>query len=196
MDTKIQELTEKLYQEGVEKGNQEAARLIQEAKTQSAAIIKDAEEKANAVLADAAKKAAEQKKNVESELKLFAGQSVEALKSEIANLITDKIVSSDVKSIVSDQAFLQEFIVKLATQWLEKENLVIQTADAEALKSYFMTHAKELMDKGIKIEKVNGKPASFVLLPEDGSYKITFGEDQFIAYFKEFLRPRLVEMLF
>ena len=37
--------------------------------------------------------AAELKKNTEAELKLFATQSVEALKSEVVNLITGKILS-------------------------------------------------------------------------------------------------------
>ena len=36
---KIQELTEKIYREGVEKGQAEADRIIQEAKEQAAQII-------------------------------------------------------------------------------------------------------------------------------------------------------------
>jgi len=53
-----------------------------------------------------------------------------------------------------------------------------------------------LLEKGYKIEKVSGKKASFSIIPADGSYKVTFGEDEFIEFFKEFLRPQLVEMLF
>ena len=196
MNTKIQELTEKLYQEGVERGNQESLRLIEEAKSQSAAIIQAAEDKAAAILSDASKRVVEQKKNVEAELKLFASQSVEALKSEIVNMITDKIVSAGVASAVSDKAFLQEFILKLISQWKDGELPVIQSADADSLRSYFMANAKSLLDQGLKIEQVNGKACNFTILPADGSYKITFGEDQFAAYFKEFLRPQLVEMLF
>jgi V/A-type H+-transporting ATPase subunit E len=64
------------------------------------------------------------------------------------------------------------------------------------LTKYFKAKAKELLDKGVQIEKVNGKPASFTIAPADGSYKVNFGEEEFIAYFKEFLRPQLVEMLF
>ena len=36
MDTKIQELTDKIYKEGVEKGNEEAGRIIAEANAQRA----------------------------------------------------------------------------------------------------------------------------------------------------------------
>ena len=55
---------------------------------------------------------------------------------------------------------------------------------------------KSLLDGGVKIEKVSGHDASFTIVPADGSYKVSFGEDEFVAFFKEFLRPGLVEMLF
>ena len=48
----------------------------------------------------------------------------------------------------------------------------------------------------MKIEKVSGHDASFTIAPADGSYKVSFGEDEFVSFFKEFLRPGLVEMLF
>ena len=39
MDTKIQELTDKIYKEGVEKGNEEAGRIIAEANAQKLSLI-------------------------------------------------------------------------------------------------------------------------------------------------------------
>ena len=61
---------------------------------------------------------------------------------------------------------------------------------------YLQLYLIKNLDKGVKIEQVNGKPASFTILPADGSYKVSFGEAEFVAFFKEFLRPALVEMLF
>ena len=181
MDTKIQELTDKIYKEGVEKGNEEAGRIIAEANAQKDTILKDAEAEAKRIVAAAEKQAAELKKNTEAELKLFATQSVEALKSEVTNLITGDIASSNVKAALMDPAYMQK---------------VIQASDSDGLKAYFEANAKGLLEKGYKIEKVSGKKASFSIIPADGSYKVTFGEDEFIEFFKEFLRPQLVEMLF
>lgn len=196
MDTKIQELTDKLYKEGVEKGNQEAERIVSDAKVQQESIISAARNEAQQIVAAARKQAEELKKNTEAELKLFASQTVEALKSEITNLITGQVTSSNVKAAFADPAFIQKVILTLAQEWVKKESLTIQTPEAEKLSRYFESNAKGLLDKGVKIEKVNGKNASFNILPADGSYKITFGEDEFITFFKEFLRPQLVEMLF
>ena len=181
MDTKIQELTDKIYKEGVEKGNEEAGRIIAEANAQKDTILKDAEAEAKRIVAAAEKQAA---------------QSVEALKSEVTNLITGDIASSNVKAALMDPAYMQKVILELVKSWPANEFLTIQASDAEGLKAYFEANAKGLLEKGYKIEKVSGKKASFSIIPADGSYKVTFGEDEFIEFFKEFLRPQLVEMLF
>lgn len=196
MDTKIQELTEKIYKEGVEKGNEEAGRIIADANAQKQSIVSEAEAEAKRIVANAQKQADDLKKNTEAELKLFATQSVEALKSEVANLITGEITSSNVKAVVADKAFMQKVILDMAKAWAKDEVLTIQSADADALTKYFEANAKDLLNKGVKIEKVSGKEASFTIVPADGSYKVTFGEEEFVAFFKEFLRPGLVDMLF
>ena len=163
MDTKIQELTDKIYKEGVEKGNEEAGRIIAEANAQKDTILKDAEAEAKRI---------------------------------VTNLITGDIASSNVKAALMDPAYMQKVILELVKSWPANEFLTIQASDAEGLKGYFEANAKGLLEKGYKIEKVSGKKASFSIIPADGSYKVTFGEDEFIEFFKEFLRPQLVEMLF
>lgn len=196
MDTKIQELTDKIYQEGVEKGNKEAERIIAEAKEKEQKMLKEAQAKADEILTQARKEAAEWKKNTEAELKMFASQSVEALKSEVTDLITEKVVSDNIKAATTDADFMKKMMLDIAKEWAQNEQISIQTSDAKALTSYFESNAVDLLNKGVKIEQVNGKKTDFAIVPADGSYKVSFGEDEFIAYFKEFLRPQLIEMLF
>ena len=45
MENKIQELTDKIYREGVEKGNEEAQRLIANAQEEAKKIIEDGKRK-------------------------------------------------------------------------------------------------------------------------------------------------------
>ncbi|MCD7937972.1 MAG: hypothetical protein LUG98_14035 [Tannerellaceae bacterium] len=196
MDTKIQELTEKIYREGVEKGNEEANRIIADANARKETILKDAEAEAARILENANKQSADLKKNTEAELKLFANQAVEALKSEVTNLITGEITSANVKAVATDPAFMQKVMLEIAQEWAKNEGITIQAVGADALKKYFESNAKDLLNKGVKIEKVNGKETSFTIIPADGSYKVSFGEDEFVSFFKEFLRPQLIEMLF
>lgn len=196
MENKIQELTDKIYREGVEKGNTEAQKLIAKAQEEAKKIIEDANKEAESIVATARKSADELAENIKSELKLFAGQAVNALKSEIATMVTNKIVDADVKAFAANKDFLNAFIVALASKWSVNEPIVISTSDAEGLKKYFATQAKNLLNEGVKIEQVNGIKTLFTVSPADGSYKVNFGEEEFMNYFKEFLRPQLVEMLF
>lgn len=193
---KIQELTEKIYREGVEKGQAEADRIIQEAKEQASQIIAEAKKKAAEIEADGKKAVAELENNTKNELKLYTAQSLSALKSEITNVLTASTVSQAVDKLVTDKDFLCKFTVALAGKWVENEPIVIESADADALKAYFTKEAKAVLDKGVSIEKVNGRNALFTIQPADGSYKVSFGEEEFEDYFKSFLRPQLVQMLF
>ena len=196
MENKIQELTDKIYREGVEKGNTEAQKLIANAQDEAKKIVEDARKEAEAIVAASRKSADELAENTKSELKLFAGQAVNALKSEIATLVTDKIVNADVKAFAADKDYLNAFIVALASKWSVNEPIVISTADADGLKKYFAAQAKALLDKGVKIEQVNGNKTLFTVSPADGSYKVNFGEEEIYELLQRFLRPQLVEMLF
>ncbi len=196
MDNKIQELTEKIYQEGVEKGKNEAQKIIDEAQKQALSILEEAQKQADDIIEKAQKQADELNENTKSELKLFTRQSVEALKTEITNLITGSITQTSVKAALSDKEFMQKLILNMALKFAENEDCIIQTEDANGLKAYIESNAKETLDKKIKIEQVNGIKTDFVLMPADKSYKIMFGEEEFVNYFKDFIRPQLVNILF
>lgn len=195
MENKIQELTEKIYAEGVEKGKAEADRLVAEAQEQASEIIKKAKADAAAIVADAQKKAAELDANSRAEIKLYGAQAVGALKSEAATIVTDSIVKAAVKEALAGDT-VKALLVKLAERWSANEQVVISTKEGEELRTYFAKNAKALLDKGVEIKEVNGLKTSFSIAPADGSYKVNFGEGEFEAFFKAFLRPQMVELLF
>lgn len=192
----LSELTDKIYAEGVEKGNAEAQQIVEKANAKAADIIAQAEKKAVALIAEAERKSADLDKKTRAELKLYAEQSVNAVKTEIANLLTDKIAGDSVKAATTDAKFMQGLIAKLAEQMAKDGEVVIETKDAEALKKYFAANAKGLLEKGVKISEVKGIKTDFTIQPAKGGYKLAFGDAEFIAYFKEMLRPQLVEDLF
>lgn len=192
----LSELTDKLYAEGVEKGNAEAQQIVEKANAQAAEIVAQAEKKAAALVAEAESKAADLDKKTRAELKLYAEQSVNAVKTEIVNLLADKIATDNVKAATVDAKFMQGLIVKLAEQMVKEDEVLIETKDAEALRKYFVANAKGLLDKGVKIAEVKGIKTDFIIQPANGGYKLAFGDAEFIAYFKEMLRPQLVEMFF
>lgn len=192
----LSELTDKIYAEGVEKGNAEAQQIVEKANAKAVAIIAEAEKKALAIVKGAETTAADLDKKTRAELKLYAEQSVNAVKTEITNLLADKIATDSVKAATADAKFMQGLIAKLAEQMAKEGEVLIETKEAEALKKYFAANAKGLLDKGIVIKEVKGIKTDFTIQPANGGYKLAFGDAEFIAYFKEMLRPQLVDMLF
>lgn len=192
---KIQELTEQLLREGVEKGNQQAADIIAQAEAKKAEILAAAQKQADEIVASAQKQAEELDKNTKAELKLFANQALDALKSEVINLLNDKVVSGSMDKTLNEK-FMPQLILTFVQNWASKGELIVETADADALSAYFKKEAADILKSGLQIKQVNGLATDFVLTAADGSYKIQLGKQDFVEYFKEFLRPKLVEMLF
>lgn len=196
MEKRIQDLTEKLYKEGVEKGNAQADVIITDAKNNAKDIIDQAHEEAKQIIAIAKKQNEDLKQKTINELKLYAAQTVEAVKTSLTDCITNSIVENATQEVLDDKKYMQELILRLVTEWSKKEDLVIESEDAQSLRSFFTVKAKDLLDKSIKIEEVNGHKHSFSVKPADGSYKIVFGDSEFEELFKDFLRPTLIELLY
>ncbi len=196
MDSKIQELTQKIYNEGVQKGNAEAEKIIAEATAKRDALLQEAKTQAENIVRDAEKKAVATQQNTQSELKLYADQMIESLKSSVTDMLTGEIAGSNVKAAMSNPAFMQEMILALVRSWNPDKGLEIQTPEADKLQAYFTENAKDLLDKGVTIKSVGGLPTTFQIAPKDGSYKMIFGEAEFIELFKGFLRPQLAKALF
>lgn len=196
MDSKIQELTEKIYSEGIQKANAEATQIITQAEVQAAEIEAKAKAEAENILREAQRRTQELRQNTEGELRLYASQMVESVKSTLLDKLNGEISSANVRAALSDATFMQEVILELVKGFDLNKGVVIETAQAEQLRAYFASSAKAVLEKGLEIRSVAGKPTDFVLKPSDGSFKIQIGEAEFIELFKSFLRPQLAEMLF
>jgi V/A-type H+-transporting ATPase subunit E len=145
---KIQELTEQLLREGVEKGNQQAADIVAQAEAKKAEILAAAQKQAEEMLAAAQKQAEELDKNTKAELKLFANQALEALKSEVINLLNDKVVSESMDQTLTEK-FMPQLILTFVQNWASKGELIIETADEAALTAYFKKEAADALKAGL-----------------------------------------------
>jgi V/A-type H+-transporting ATPase subunit E len=200
MENKLQELTEKIYQEGLNKGNEEAEKITGNARKEADEIIKKAKNEAEQIIQDAEKKAKELKENAESELKLSSRQAVNSLKQQITDLISGKILDQPVTETFKDQDFVKKLIETLVNKWnpADEEALqVILPADKEKeMEKFISSSSNNTLKKGVKLVFDEETGSGFQIGPADGSYKISFTDEDFNAFFKDYLRPRLTGLLF
>lgn len=196
MDSQIQALTEKVYQEGVLKGEQEAAKILADANAQAEQVERDARARAEQIIAEAQRSASELKSNTERELKLNASKLIEATKASIVDVLAGRIAGDSVQALTANPELLQRVVLEIAKGFDLKHGVEITSSQAEELKAYFAQNAKALLEEGLTIKQVAGKATQYTIRPQNGSFKVEIGEQEFIELFKSILRPQLAQELF
>ena len=196
MDSQIQALTEKVYQEGVLKGEQEAAKILADANAQAEQVERDARARAEQIIAEAQRSASELKSNTERELKLNARKLIEATKASIVDVLAGRIAGDSVQALTTNPELLQRVVLEIAKGFDLKHGVEITSNQAEELKAYFVQNAKALLEEGLTIKQVAGKATQYTIRPQNGSFKVEIGEQEFVELFKSILRPQLAQELF
>ncbi len=196
MDSRIKELTEKVYNEGVQRGNAEAERILSEARQRATELEDKAKAQAAEIVRVAQREADTLRQNTESELRLYASQLVESIRASVTDKLTGDIASDNVSAASTDPEFMRRLILELVSGFDLDRGVEISTANAEALSTYFAQNAKAMLERGVRIKSVAGKPTDFSIGPADGAFKIQIGEAEFLELFKSFLRPQLAQRLF
>ena len=202
MQDKLQKLTQKLYEEGLSKGRNEADDLVAKAKAEAAAIVNEAKVKAESIVSEAGRAAEEMKKNTETEVVLASRQTVATLKEQIQTLVTAKELTPRVKEAINDRAFLQEMILLTVKNWegngqarTELEVMLPEKAKGE-LENALKTMLGNALDGGVVVKTDERVKSGFRVTPKGGGYYIGFTDEDFDALFQEYLRPKVAELLF
>jgi V/A-type H+-transporting ATPase subunit E len=202
MQTKLQELTEKIYQEGVEKAQSEADKILSEAKLQAAEIIARAQKEAENMLGEAGKESNTLRKNALNELQLAGRQLVSDIKLKIVELVEYKSLAPQTKEAFNDQVFVKELIITTLKNWKANSaetvdmEVLLPAAKQKEFESYIKDQVNAVFGKGVQISFSERIESGFKIGPKDGGYLISFTGDDFENFFQTYLRPRLVELLY
>lgn len=202
MKNKLEELTQKLYNEGVEKGKVEAEAMLLKAREKSESMISEAQKEAEKIIEQARKDAAELKENTETELKLSSKQLISSIRNKVSESITGSILQEDVKKAVGDPEFIRKLIGIIVQNWKPESDMpadlhVLLPEDMKSMfDSYVASGSKKMLDQGVEISFDDHFTSGFKITPSDNSYLIGFTEKDFENFFKSFIRPRIAKLLF
>lgn len=199
MEQKLQSLLERIQQEGIDKGQEVANSLINDAEQKAADIVSKAERRADEIRKQAEQEAEELRRNVTSELKLSAEQTVEALQQRITTLVTAKATGAPTQAAFQDKGFLKGIIQSLIEQWQKDGHgatLRLSPDQEQELYEYFSARAQGTLKEGLVVKPDPKLSEGFRIGPADGSYVVSFTEADFQTFFADFLRPRTKELLY
>ncbi len=202
MQKKLQELTDKIYREGIEKANKEAEQIISEAKKQAEEMLEQAKKDAKSATEKAEKEAKDLQKNTLNELQLAARQAISDVKQQIVSLIQAKTIAPETKGAFKEEGFTAEIIQTIVKNWDPKsgDNVDLQVLLPEAqqkkFENYFKDNAKKVLHDGVEVTFSDRIKGGFKIGPKEGGYLISFSDEDFENFFKTYMRPRLITMLF
>ncbi len=200
-NNKLQELTQKLYNDGLEKGRSEAERLVADAKQQAAKILADAKAEADAVAKAAELRAEDIAKNAMTEIELAGRQAVSKIKTELVEAIVAKTTGEAVKAAVVNAAFIKDMLLAVAKNWnsasadVSLKALLAEDKRAE-LDAAMKSATEELLKAGVEVGYTKDVKSGFKVGEKGGSYYISFTDESFDALFKEYLREKVSNMLY
>ena len=202
MQTKLQELTEKIYQEGINKAQEEADKILSNAKREAQEMVSRARREAEDILAKADKESEDLKKNSLNELQLSARQAISDLKQKLVALVETKIIKSETTAAFKDSGFVAEVISTIVKNWDPNSGdpihlkLILPARQQKELDTYFKAKATDLLSKTLDIAYSDKLKGGFKIGPKDGGFLVSFSDDDFENFFQAYLRPKLIELLF
>lgn len=198
MEVQLQELVEKIKQDGV-----------QQARTQASEIIETAKKDAEKIIAAAHEQSAALVKKAEEEAKRFEKASVSAVQQASRNTLLafrdsiaaslDKLVHTETNRAY-DAAVLKTLIPNAVTEWIKKNgegdvSILLSKKDADTLGESFFALLKKDVDKGIELKTSTAVDAGFRIGTKDGAAYYDFSADAVADLFSIYLSSRAALIL-
>ena len=200
MSNKLQELTDRLYTEGLSKGKEEGEILLFKARKEADEIIANARKQAEDIVTEAENRAAQLKEKAESDIKMASEQALMATKKDIENLLVNALCAEETEKVLSEEKFLKEIILavaqKFSTQQSEDISLVLPASLKSMLEPWVSTELKKALKKEISVDFSKKIKGGFSIGPQNGSWYISMSDESFKALISEYLRPVTKKLLF
>lgn len=200
MSNKLQELTDRLYNEGLSKGKEEGEILLFKARKEADEIIANARKQAEDIVTEAENRAAQLKEKAESDINMASEQALMATKKDIENILVNALCAEETEKVLSEEKFLKEIILavaqKFSTQQSEDISLVLPASLKSMLEPWVSTELKKALKKEISVDFSKKIKGGFSIGPQNGSWYISMSDESFKALISEYLRPVTKKLLF
>ena len=200
MQNKLQELTDKLYNEGLSKGKQEGEGLLAKAKVQAEETVAKAQAEAAQIVAAAQKQADEIKAKVSSDIRMASSQSLAATKKDIETLVVGKMTDEPVKKALASAEFVKEVIKAVAEKFTTEGpmdlSLILPEALQKDLEPFVTKELAKMLNAGVEASFSKKVSGGFKIGPKEGGYFVSFTDETFNELIAEYLRPATKKILF
>lgn len=202
MQNKLQELTEKLYSEGLSKGREEAERIKADAQKEAEQIISKAREESEQIISTAHKEAEDIKERILNEVKMSSRQSYTTLRHEIESLISSNALRNPLSEAMNDNTLIKDIIRTIVAAFSPQSDkaaelsIILPEKSKGELDQYIANNITKQLNQGLEIKFDKKVSSGFKIGPKGEGYHISFTDKDFEELVGSYLRPRIREILF
>lgn len=202
MQDKLQELTDKLYNEGLSKGKQEGEELVQKANAEAARIVAEAKAEAERIIAQANKAAEELKTKVDADVKMAGTQSVAITKQTMEKLVVTKPVEQGVKANLDSTDFVKEIITSIVKAFNPQNSspvdldIILPESMKAQLEPFVKNEIGKMFQSEVRVDFSKKIGGGFKVAPRGGGYVLQFTDEEFNTLISNYLRPTTKKILF
>ena len=190
-------LTEKIYREGIEKTEEEAADILANAGKEAEEILEKAGSKSGDILVKAEKDAEQLAKKMEGEIRLKSNRMISDLQKGIKSMIRDRILRENISELAMDPDFLKSVILGLIENYTKDDQAELVFSEdlrSKMDKRFNQAIAQNLNNLSITFDE--RLSTGFRIRRGSDNYQITFTEDDFNELFNSYLDERTSKLLF
>ena len=202
MQDKLQELTDRLYNEGLSKGKQEGEELLQKAHAEAEGIIAQAKAEAERIIAQANKEADELKTKVAADVRMAATQSIAVTKQEIEKMVVTNASQQGVGQALSSADFAKELITCVVKAFNPQNaspvalDMILPESMKAQLEPFIAAEVAKAFNGEIRVDYSKKMNGGFKVSPREGGYMLQFTDEEFTQLMANYLRPATTKLLF
>jgi V/A-type H+-transporting ATPase subunit E len=197
MDAQLQEIIEKIKNEGVKNAEARQQEIIENANAKAQSIIEDAKKEAESIVSDAKQEAQKHEASGKAALQQAGRDLILTVRSEIEKLF-DKVINEATGEALSGEK-LADAIVAALSNWDESKvgdlELLLPEDKQKEVEEGLKSRLAEAMEKGLEIKPVSSVQAGFRISTKDGSAYYDFSDEGIAEMLSAFVSPRLAELL-
>ena len=200
MSNKLQELTDRLYNEGLSKGREEGELLLANARKEADEILAAARREAESIVKDARENADKLRSKAESDIRMASEQSLQATRKDIEDLLLNSVCADKISAALKDEDLIKEMIKSVASRFdsgeTEDLSLVLPEELRSKLEPWVASELKKALGKKVEASFSKKISGGFTIGPKDGSWYVSFSDETFRELICEYLRPVTRKLLF
>ena len=198
MAEQIQELINKIKQEGIEEAQKQAREIEEKAKAQAHQIVEGAKKEAQKIIHDAQEETKRTRLAAETAIKQSSRSTILSLRKEIEDILKKIITRQVSETLTAEQlgVIIGDLIKKSAAAESKAEVQVnLNPKDLEKLKNGFFTKLQSEVKQPIQFQSAEDIARGFTITFDGGKSRFDFTDISLAEYLSTYLNPQIAVLV-